>query len=100
MRLDLATAISCSAAGVTCGWVMHALGCSGNQKSLRRAAHSVANLTANDESNKERLVQIAHRLRASASNISIAVEGYQVKVIELNDQLPQQQIHHPIEWLR
>ncbi|MDG2223030.1 MAG: diguanylate cyclase [Rubripirellula sp.] len=87
MWLDLATAVSCGGAGVTCGWVMHALGGSGNHKLLRRAASSIANYTATDECKKECLVQIAHRLKASASNISSAVEGYQTKVLELSDQL-------------
>ena len=41
------------------------------------------------------LVKIAHYLRAPASNISIAVEGYQAKVIELNDQLPEKAAPSP-----
>ncbi|MEM1068974.1 MAG: GGDEF domain-containing protein [Planctomycetota bacterium] len=95
MWLDVAIAMSCGGGGLVCGWVMHALGGFGNHSLVHKAAAAITNDELPDARDQERVLEVADRLKAYASNMAADVDAHQTKVLEVNNSLLEGQDSSP-----
>ena len=87
MWLDLAIAMSCGGGGLICGWIMHAIGGFGNNKLVKQAAAAIANRDGEDEPSRERISEVAERLRGYAVKMAADVDAHQTRVQAVNNSL-------------
>ncbi len=87
MWLDLAIAMSCGGAGLVCGWIMHAIGGFGNGKLVQQAASSIVNRDPDGDPGRERISEVAERLRGYAISMAADVDAHQTRVQAVNNTL-------------
>ena len=96
MWLDFLIAFSCGGAGVTCGWVMHALNGAGGpvattpqacSNSHRSGVANGAPSATNESKHSIHLGEVADRLRSYAAAMAADVDAHQTKVQQVNSTL-------------
>ena len=86
---DLVIAMSCAGGGLVCGWIMHAFAGFGNHTIVKQAA---ASLAQGDDIHlagptRERVSEVADRLKEHAHLMAANVDAHQSKVQAVNNQL-------------
>lgn len=87
MWLDLTIALSCGTGGLVCGWIMHAIGGFGNHKLVKQSTPSTRTRETDDEPSRERISEVAERLRSYAVSMAADVDAHQTRVQAVNNSL-------------
>ncbi len=91
MWLDLAIALSCGTGGLICGWIMHAIGGFGNHKMIKQATQTAAGQNGEEDPSRERISEVADRLRSYAVSMAADVDAHQTRVQAVNNSLSNDQ---------
>ncbi len=87
MWLDLAIALSCGGGGLVCGWVIHAIGGIGNHALVKQAAARINDGEVQGNSEDDRIIEVADRLKSYALSMAADVDAHQTKVQAVNNSL-------------
>ena len=86
MWLDVAIALSIGGGGLIGGWVMHAIGGFGNYRWRKKIRSRVA-ACEGEEPSRERIAEVASRLRGYAVSMAADVDAHQSRVQAVNNSL-------------
>lgn len=97
MWLDLIIALTCGGAGLVCGWIMHATGCTTEPVSITTAdansdgkSDGMAEPAVRVEFPPEKLSEVADHLRSQAYTIAADVDAHQNAVQAVSNRLTAQ----------